>query len=269
METKSDWRADLTAARCLKYIGEAKHLTDVKFIFSNENNEFCTGHKLILSMRSDVFEAMFFGPLATEDGVSTISDIEKNTFEMVLRYVYSDEFEVDGETVLRCLYAAKKYCIDGMVKLCSDFLESSIATDNVCSTYEQAQFYDLNGLLEKCKTFMTTNAEDILKDADFFNLTNGSLAELLANENLKPNETVYFDAANRWSENECSKRKLEISAENKQTLLGPALKKIKFGLFTPEEFAENVPETGLLNKDDQSDIYRWILTKKTSWIASM
>ncbi|XP_052813553.1 BTB/POZ domain-containing protein 3-like isoform X1 [Mya arenaria] len=262
MDTKTDWRAGLTAAGCLKYIGEAKLLTDVKFIFPNDNNESCTGHKLILSMRSAVFEAMFYGPLATEDGEVTISDIEKSTFEMVLRYVYSNNLEVDEDTVLRCLYAAKKYCIDGMLKLCSDFLESSVAIDNVCSNFERAQFYELHGLLEKCKTFMTNNAVDILNDADFFSLTNQSLTEFLANGQLNPNEALYFDAANRWSENECLKRDLEITAENKQTLLGPALKEIKFGLFTPLEFAEHVPETGLLNKDDQSDIYRWIITKK-------
>ncbi|WAR09773.1 BTB6B-like protein [Mya arenaria] len=131
MDTKTDWRAGLTASGCLKYLGDEKLLTDVKFIFPNDNNESCTGHKLILSMRSAVFEAMFYGPLATEDGEITISDIEKkNTFEMVLRYVYSDELEVDGDTVLRCLYAAKKYCLDGMVRFCSDFLESSVTIVN-------------------------------------------------------------------------------------------------------------------------------------------
>ncbi|XP_052813119.1 BTB/POZ domain-containing protein 3-like [Mya arenaria] len=262
MDTKTDWRAGLTAAGCLKYIGEAKLLTDVKFIFPNDNNESCTGHKLILSMRSAVFEAMFYGPMAKDDGEVTISDIEKKTFEMILRYAYTDRLDVDGNTVLRCLYAAKKYCLDGMVKLCLDYLESSVASDSVCSIYEQARFYGLQGLLEKCKTFMTTNAEEILKDDDFFSLTIQSLAELLANRKLKPNEVLYFDAANRWSENECLKRDMEITAENKKTLLGPALKEIKFGLMTPQEFADHVPETGLVNKDDQLDIYRWIITKK-------
>ncbi|WAR09772.1 LOW QUALITY PROTEIN: BTBD6-like protein [Mya arenaria] len=129
MDTKTDWRAGLTASGCLKYLGDEKLLTDVKFIFPNDNNESCTGHKLILSMRSAVFEAMFYGPLATEDGEITISDIEKKK-HMVLRYVYSDELEVDGDTVLRCLYAAKKYCLDGMVRFCSDFLESSVTIVN-------------------------------------------------------------------------------------------------------------------------------------------
>ncbi|XP_052813555.1 BTB/POZ domain-containing protein 3-like [Mya arenaria] len=263
MATKTkDWRAELTASRCLKHLVQEKLFTDVTFIFPNDNNESCTGHKLILSMRSAVFEAMFYGPLAKDDDEVKISDIEKNTFEMLLRYVYTDELGVDGETVLKCLYAAKKYCIDGMVKMCSDFLEASVAVHNACSNYEHAKFYELQGLLETCKTFMTTNAEDILKHDDFFSLTNQSLSEFLANRQLKPNEALYFDAANRWSEHECLKRDLEICPKNKQTLLGQALKEIKFALMTPQEFAEHVPETGLIDKDDQSDIYRWILTKK-------
>ncbi|WAR09767.1 BTB6B-like protein [Mya arenaria] len=164
-----DWRAELTASGCLKHIVQEKLFTDVTFIFPN-GNESCTGHKLILSMRSAVFEAMFYGPMSNGDGEVTISDIDKKTFEMVLRYVCTDELGVDGETV------------------------------------------------------------------------------------LSSNESKPCRAPCKWATQ--TKR-----GTNKQKLLGQALKEIKFGLVTPQEFAEHVPETGLLDKDDQLDIYRWIITK--------
>ncbi|WAR09780.1 BTBD3-like protein [Mya arenaria] len=263
MATKTkDWRSELTASGCLKHLVQEKLFTDVKFIFPNDNNESCTGHKLILSMRSAVFEAMFYGSMSKGDDEVTISDIDKKTFEMVLRYVYTDELEVDGETVLKCLYAAKKYCIDGMVKLCSDVLEASVAVVNVCSNYEHAKLYELQGLHDKCKTFMVKNATEILQDDDFFNLTNESLADYLANGQLKADEALYFVAANRWSENECSKMKIEKSPENKQKVLGPALMEIKFGLLSTKEFEEHVSPTRLLSPEEQDDIYKWIQTKK-------
>jgi len=45
-------------------------------------------------------------------------------------------------------------------------------------------------------------------------------------------------------------------------VLGPAFHEIKFGLFTPEEFAKKVKPTGVLTLDEQTEIYPWIILKE-------
>ena len=178
------------------------------------------------------------------------------------RYIYTNNTEVDGDTVLKCLNAAKKYCVGGLVELCSQFLEKSFSVENVCTLFEQAKFFQLQELINKCKAFIEVNELEVVRGRDIQNLNVDSLADFLANGKLLANEIDYFEAANRWSENECRRQEIEVSPENKRNVLGPAFREIKFGLLAPEELARTVQPTGLLSGDELANINRWIAQKE-------
>ena len=164
--------------------------------------------------------------------------------------------------MLKCLNAGKKYCIKGLEEMCTKFLDDSVSVENVCTIYEQARFFELSGLVSKCKTFMKENELKIIKGSDILKLHHDSLIDFLVNGSLSDNEVDYFQAANRWSEEECKRQETDVIPENKRKVLGPALHEIKFGLFTPEEFAMEVSPTGLLTTEEQTKIYQWIILKK-------
>ena len=178
------------------------------------------------------------------------------------RYIYTNTTDVDGETVMKCLNAGKKYCIKGIEDLCTLCLESLITEETVCTIYEQARFFQLDDIVTKCKAFMDDNELAVVKSNDFHNLQQDSLTDFLAKGKLPNNEIDYFEAAIRWAEEECKCQEIDVSPENKRKVLGPALHEIKFGLFTPEEFAEKVKPTGLLTAEEQMEIYPWIILKK-------
>jgi len=78
------------------------------------------------------------------------------------------------------------------------------------------------------------------------------------NGSLSDNEVDYFQAANRWSEEECKRQETDVIPENKRKVLVPALHEIKFGHFTPEHFAKEVSPTGLLTAEEQTKLYQLI-----------
>jgi len=78
------------------------------------------------------------------------------------RYVYTNNTIIHGETVLMCLHAGKKYCIKGLEDLCTQFLDSSVSVENVCTIFEQARFFELSDLVPKCKTIMKKNELEVV-----------------------------------------------------------------------------------------------------------
>ena len=63
-----------------------EELSDVSFIF--RQNNMCKrlpGHKLLLAIRSSVFNVMFYGPMAESCREVEITDIEFDIFSLMLR----------------------------------------------------------------------------------------------------------------------------------------------------------------------------------------
>ncbi|XP_059927968.1 BTB/POZ domain-containing protein 1-like [Gadus macrocephalus] len=69
-----------------------------------------------------------------------------------------------------------------------------------------------------------------------------TLCAVLERDTLGIRESRLFGAVVRWSEAECFRQQLPITAENKQKVLGKALTLIRFPLMTVEEFAAVNPK---------------------------
>ena len=78
---------------------------DVKLILTigGEQQEIFTAHKAILSNRSSVFSAMFDDSskfVEASTGEVIVEDIERDVFEDLLRFIYTDEAPDSGGTSL-------------------------------------------------------------------------------------------------------------------------------------------------------------------------
>lgn len=255
---KGESLKDDTSNFCL-----SEHLCDVWFAFK-ETSAKLPAHRLILSMRSEVFEAMFYGPMAESDQTVVIEDIETTTMKMLLRYVYTDTVDLDGMNVMSCLYAAKKYALHGMVTKCVTYLEGAVTVATSCNIYEQAKFYGESPLEEKCFNFIVENANAVFKSNCPRNLTYESLLKILECDHLASGELENFSVAIAWGEYQCKKKNLEKSAENLRACLGEIIYQIRFPLMSPQTFATQVVHTGILTNEEMLDIYYYLATKSSS-----
>jgi hypothetical protein len=78
-------RETSTVSQCLSHLCLSKHLSDMSFTFSTDKSVKIPVHIIILSMRSKVFEAMFYGSLAEGGETVLIEDVEPDVMKTVLR----------------------------------------------------------------------------------------------------------------------------------------------------------------------------------------
>lgn len=79
-----------------------------------------------------------------------LDDVNPVAFANVLRFIYTDEIQMDPSNVLQTLYVAKKYAITVMERACVAFLSQAVTVDNAFMLLGQANFFDEHELAQKC-----------------------------------------------------------------------------------------------------------------------
>ncbi|XP_011310799.1 BTB/POZ domain-containing protein 1-like [Fopius arisanus] len=229
------------------------------FLFNNEilsNVRFLVGrgaqqqripaHKLVLASGSAVFDAMFNGTLATASAEVEVPDVEPTAFLAVLLFLYTDEIQIDPETVMTTLYTAKKYAVSPLEKHCVDFLRSHLTSDNAFLLLTQARLFDEPQLASVCLDVIDKFTNDALNADGFADIDIDTLMVVLERDTLRVRESKIFQAVVRWSEAECLRQQLPVTPENQRSVLGRALSLVRFPLMSVEEFAMGPAQCGLL-----------------------
>lgn len=79
-----------------------------------------------------------------------MNDVNPVAFINMLRFIYTDEIQIDASNVLQTLFVAKKYAINIMEKACVEFLSHSITVDNAFMLLSHANFFHEQELAQKC-----------------------------------------------------------------------------------------------------------------------
>lgn len=99
-------------------------------------------YKGILSARSAVFAAMFEHPMQeSEENSVTISDIEPEVFEELLRYIYTDELTCLETMAPRLYQVADKYAIATLKCVCRNYILKQISYETVADTLVLADMH--------------------------------------------------------------------------------------------------------------------------------
>ncbi|RVE48467.1 hypothetical protein evm_006903 [Chilo suppressalis] len=177
------------------------HLADCTFEVGTEPNIFkFSGHKLVLASVSPVFESMFYGSIAEKSNYIRIPDIQPEAFKTLLEYIYTDDVIINTfDMACELYYAAKKYMLPQLVKICSEYLISQVDKLNACKTYEFAIIFDDNILMEKCIQIFKNNTKEILNSNNFEEVELNTLIVIFSLDNLKiDSEMDLFKAIKRY-----------------------------------------------------------------------
>ena len=133
-DTTTDVSVDLSlAARDdFRALLDSKDRSDATFVV--DSKEFPV-HKAIVCARSAVFEAMFTHDLKEKaTGRVDIEDIDAETFQALLEFVYTGVVSDLTGLADRLLPAAKKYRLDGLSQACSSCLVKELTVDGAANT---------------------------------------------------------------------------------------------------------------------------------------
>ena len=246
-----------------KFIFNNDLFSDVKFVVrkmdgESESKQVIPAHKFVLSISSPVFEAMFYGELAeTRDSIE-LPDCEYESLLELFRYMYSDEVNLSGSTVMGVLYLAKKYMVPSLADKCTEYLQDNLDATNVFNILPSAQKYVEKNLTERCWEVIDEQTEEAVKSDGFTTIDRSLLEAMVKRDTLTIEEIDLFKAVHLWATRECARQGLAGDGEVKRRILGEeVVKKIRFPVMTLNEFAKDVLDCMILTRDEAFGIVKY------------
>jgi hypothetical protein len=122
-------------------------------------------HKFILCARSKFLSSMLTGGLLeSTQRVVEMKEIDPSVFAQMIEFCYSDDVEdLNGETILELLMAARLYGLDRLLGIVESVVGYSLDLNNVTSILMTASMYQLQKLARACKFFVLSNWEAVAK----------------------------------------------------------------------------------------------------------
>uniref|UniRef100_A0A2K6D0E7 BTB domain-containing protein n=1 Tax=Macaca nemestrina TaxID=9545 RepID=A0A2K6D0E7_MACNE len=171
-------------------------------------------------------------------------------FLILLKYMYSDEIDLEADMVLATLYAAKKYIVPALAKACINFLETSLKAKNACVLLSQSRLFEEPELTQRCLEFIDAQAEMVLRSEGFCEIDRQTLEIIITREAFNTKEEVVFEALLNWAEAECKRQGLPVTPGNKRHL-------VRIPTMTLEEFAKRAAQADILTLEETHAIFLW------------
>ncbi|CAN8007580.1 unnamed protein product [Ixodes pacificus] len=225
----------------LSFLTRGRH-TDVEFLvergFDNSPRSF-RAHKMVLAMRNEVFEAMFYGNLPEGDQVR-ITDLEPDGFSTFLRYLYSQQVTfVDMKQALHTRTAAQKYIEPKLVEACDTFIQKAMQPADVCNVLDYATKH---GSLTKFDSvidrLVEENAGQVLESSAFVSTSRDVVIRILKHPRLCINEYDVIESVYAWAIAHCAQGTDESYAAALREIMRPFLPELRFLTLTSVEFVE-------------------------------
>ena len=255
--------------RC-KFLFNNDLFSDVKFVArgahgQSESKQVIPAHKLVLSISSPVFEAMFYGELVEATDSIELPDCEYESLLELFRYMYSDEVNLSGSNVLRVLYLAKKYMVPSLADQCMKYLQDHLDPSNVFSILSSAQKYEEKNLVDRCWKVIDEQTVEAVKSDGFATIERSLLEAVVERDTLNVKEVNLFKAVNVWATNECERQGLTADGEIKRRILGdPVVKRIRFPVMKQVEFANVVVDSEILTPEEVIAIFKYYSSTQNS-----
>ncbi|KAK3102024.1 hypothetical protein FSP39_008199 [Pinctada imbricata] len=253
------WQYTKTLPECLLRMFEEEIACDVTFLIGQDTHE-VMAHKVILISRSPVFYSMLEGPLA-EKGKITITDIDKESFIEFLRYLYTDMFKPNSNTVMGVLYCAKKYCVDHLSNICSEFLRKNITTENISIILGVGHRFDDNCIIEACVSLLQVCTSEFIKSPDFLEMSKECLGTVMDLDKVDCSEEEIYEGVMRLAGEECRRQEMEVTPANYRAVLGDQIHKIRFATMDPDYFSKHISSSCFLSDEEKGNIKQFFPLK--------
>ncbi|KAF7056767.1 hypothetical protein CFC21_064146 [Triticum aestivum] len=143
--------------------------------------EVFSAHKILLAMRSAVFNAEFYGPMGDNGAQDiTIDDMQPAVFKAFLHFIYTDSLpsmdDLDDddkrEMVKHLLVAGDKYAMERMKRVCEGMLCKSLDVETVATILALADQHHCNNLKDACIEFMLSSnrMDDVIASQGYAHL---------------------------------------------------------------------------------------------------
>ena len=227
-----------------------KASADVFFQVGNGSTQI-PAHRTVLSEGSEGFKVRLEGNWAGMTDIAEMIAVEENVFRSLLIFIYKGG-EIDFETryLLDVLMLARSFLMQDMVdKIISQEVFDVYASHHVWSFLSFAVIAGDEELQNRCLTLIDSDAPRFLS-LDGFQSVGSAVIKLLVGRNtLGISELELFKLLVSWSESNCERQGLQISAEHQRSLMQDFLFDIRYSLMSREDVSQ-IEATNILTSDE-------------------
>lgn len=214
-------------------------------------------HKFVLVTCSEVFQVMLNEARWRESNQQEIPLTEEDEcvriFPQFLRYMYTGSVGLTTNNVLPILLLADKYSVPTLGQVCVDYMMHHIVespdTNRTLSWYQYAKITGNDLLVDRCRKFILSNFDIILKTADWMELSKAEVVEFISSSDLVvSNEYDLWLHVEKWLTCEHNKPNLKENVEEIIPLL-------RFMMISPKNLLE-------IENSQLCEDYKAIFSKK-------
>lgn len=141
----------------LSNLWQTKFMTDVTISLKGE---IIQAHRLILAYGSPVFANMFQNDFKENlSRIVNIEDVEPGVMKHLLRFMYTNDADLENVEVDALLIAADKYAMDSLKVECAHFLKSKLTVRNSVHCLVLSHLYHVPFLRQSVLDYMTIHSQ--------------------------------------------------------------------------------------------------------------
>ncbi|RWS15654.1 uncharacterized protein B4U79_18946 [Dinothrombium tinctorium] len=212
-----------------------RRLSDVKFEF---DGEFISAHRSILAASSPFFLSLLY-----EDETRRKFTLQASSklFEIVLRFIYTSEVQIDDLTeheTLDLLCMCQTFQLPFLADIVSKRIDTiRINFENVNKLFQTAVDLHLSSFAEKCLQYIDLNSQIVINKSEVFALFSRQLVEnIVGRDTFLAEEIDIFKALKCWSE------------LNPLQDLSAVWPKIRLNLISIEDYLKYIQPTNLISE---------------------
>jgi hypothetical protein len=234
--------ADYVTALCsgLQQLYEASQYIDVEIVVENKTFH-C--HRLVLAAMSPYFDAMFSsGMIESQNHKVNIQNVPSGTFDLIIKFIYGGNLELDEENVGDLLQASVMMQIKCLQERCEEFMMSKVDTENCIGTWKLAQGHGCHYLAQKSFRFILHYFTAICQTEDFRALDVYEVTSIISDNDLNvKDEEIVTETVFDW---------IHADIDNRKQHIKTLFEHLRLPLLQPEYLLEVVEQNPLI-KDDK------------------
>ena len=227
-----------------------QEFAETKFQVGRNNSQLFYGHRVIIAPACPVLKQMM---ISSKDHV-VIEDVAMTVFLTIMRYIYCHEIMIDKGFVYETLAAADKFEMPDITFAVAALIDLSILP--VVCNYTTASESNRFGSL--CSLMIRQNVDAFLTPERFMQLTQASVAMIVADHELACDEILLWDICMDWARQECENRLGKAAtAKDIRLAMKPFFSDFRFRFMSLEDFTRGPADSGILKLVEVVDVYKF------------
>ncbi|RWS25960.1 BTB/POZ domain-containing protein 9-like protein [Leptotrombidium deliense] len=246
-----------------------EELSDIVFVVDGESVK---AHRVILAVRSEYFRALLFGGLKeSRQHEIYLKDIDKSTFKLLLKYIYTGTLDSDEVqmSIFDLIYFSDVYCLTKLHQSLIEYIKENLSEEFVLKAYEVAKYYNVKDLQSACFDYIQKFASEVIASECFYETPLNIIIEVLQNDSFFLPEGKIYKAFLRYLQFN------KFSREDTKTLIRQV---IRFPLLSLDQIVEYLHMDGLFNAEECRKIveekcdyysnYRYVCQKDVNYVTN-